>query len=157
MRFLSLIVRAGALCVLAGCAPSAAQLAAQAAAQRAGDESRCQGFGFQPGTDGFAHCMMTVATSRDAQAAADRRAEAAREAAAQRDRDARKAAADAASRDAWDRWTGQGAYAPSSRPSPPPVTSSSAPSSSSSNAVDAVRDSVQRDLDKMQNAGTLSQ
>ncbi|WP_206742651.1 hypothetical protein [Acidisphaera rubrifaciens] len=151
---------AASLCVLAGCAPSPAELAAQAAAQRAGDQNRCMGFGFQPGTDGFAHCMMTVATERDAQAAADRRAEAARQADAQRDRDARKAAADAASQDAWDRKTGQGIYATSSRPPQPPPTPSpaSAPSTTpSSNPVDAVRDSIQKDLDKMQNAGTLSQ
>ncbi len=106
----------GAVLLLAGCGPTAEQQAAMDAAQRAADQQKCTGFGFAPGTDAFAHCMMGIASQRDAQAAADRRAAAARAAADQRAKDAIQAQKDAADRDAWDRKTGQGKYSSSSSP-----------------------------------------
>jgi hypothetical protein len=68
--------------LLGGCMPSPQEQAAAAARQRADDQSRCTGFGFTPGTDAFAQCMMTTANQRDAQAAADLRAAKARKDAA---------------------------------------------------------------------------
>jgi hypothetical protein len=143
------------LSLLAACGPTPEQQAAMAAAQHADDQNRCFSYGFQAGTDGMAHCMMNTAAQRQAQQAADRRMAAAQQAATDRQNAAIKAAKAAADRDAWDRTTGQGAYAnaPSSAPaySPPQM-----PSSSSDNPVDNVRNSIQNDLDKMQNAGTVS-
>ena len=40
--------------------------------QRAEDQSRCSGYGFQPGTTAFAQCMMTADMRRDAKAQADK-------------------------------------------------------------------------------------
>ncbi len=139
------------LSLLAACGPTPEEQAAMAAAQRAADQNKCQGYGFQPGTDSFANCMMTTASQREAQQAADRRAAAARQAAADRQNAAIQAQKDAADKDAWDRKTHQGAYANSwsSTPAYSPA--------SSSNPVDAVRNSIQDDLDKMDHAGTLSQ
>jgi hypothetical protein len=137
------IAALGTIVLLAGCGPTAEQQAAMDAAQRAKDQNKCGGFGFAPGSDAFAHCMMQIASQRDAEAAADRRAAAARDAADRRAKDAAKAAKDQADRDAWDRKTGQGAY------------SSSSPSSSSSsfsfpNPVDPIRDSIDQDMRKME-------
>ena len=42
--------------------------------QRAMDQQKCLGFGFPPGTYGFAQCMMSVTQQREAQQAADDRA-----------------------------------------------------------------------------------
>ena len=42
--------------------------------QRAMDQQSCAGFGFQPGTDAFANCMMQTSQQRAAQNAADQRA-----------------------------------------------------------------------------------
>ena len=81
-----------------------------AAAQHADDQNKCFGYGFQAGTDAFAHCMMGTAAQRDAQQAADRRQAAAQQAATDRQNAAIKAQKDAADQDAWDRKTGQGAY-----------------------------------------------
>lgn len=136
--------------LLAGCAPSPEQQAAMAAAQRAQDQGRCSGFGFQPGTDAFAHCMMTISTQRDADAAADQRAKAAQAAADQRAKVAQQQADDAAARDAWDRKTGQGIYAsPSYTPYSPPSTPS--------NQVDAIQKSIQDDIDRINKAGMLTE
>ena len=142
------LVAVGFSVLLAGCAPTAEQKAAMDAAQRAKDQDKCAGFGFAPATDAFAHCMMQIASQRDAEAAADRRAAAARDAADRRASDAAQAAKDQADRDAWDRRTGQGAYSSS-------APSSSAPSSSSSsfsfpNPVDPIRDSIDQDMRKME-------
>jgi len=104
------------------------------AAQRAKDQDKCAGFGFAPGTDAFARCMMGVSSQRDAEAAADRRAVAARAAADKRARDAAQAAKDRADQDAWDKRTGQGRY-----------SNAMQPSDSSPNPVDAVRDAIERD------------
>jgi hypothetical protein len=38
------------------------------------DQQSCAGFGFQPGTDAFANCMMQTSQQRAAQDAADQRA-----------------------------------------------------------------------------------
>jgi hypothetical protein len=140
---------------LAACGPTPEQQAAMAAAQRANDQNRCIGYGFQPSTDAFASCMMTTASQRDAQQAADRRAAAAQQAASDRQNAAIQARKDAADQDAWDRTTHQGAYANSSSSTP----SYSPPQfpASSSNPVDAVRSSIQDDMDRMEHAGTLSQ
>jgi hypothetical protein len=64
--------------------------------QRAMDQQTCAGYGFSPGTDSFANCMMTTAQKRQEQRAADRRQQemnATIAAQAQRDRDAQAAAA----------------------------------------------------------------
>ena len=127
-----------------------------AAAQRADDQNRCIGYGFQPSTDAFASCMMTTASQRQAQQAADRRAAAAQQAATDRQNAAIQARKDAADRDAWDRTTQQGAYANSS-PSTPAWSPPQFPTSPPSNPVDAVRNSIQDDMDRMEHAGTLSQ
>ncbi len=152
MKRIALACSVMGLAVLTSCAPSPEEQAAMAAAQRAQDQDRCAGFGFAPGTDAFAHCMMNIASQRDAQAAADRRAATAQQAADQRARAAQQAAKDAADRDAWDRRTGQGIYS-YTPPSPEAVPS---PPSASSNPVDAVRDSISRDMNNIENAGTLS-
>ncbi len=139
-----------ALCLLAACGPTPEQQAAMDAAQRFDDQNRCMSYGFQAGTDAFAHCMMNTATQRDAQQAADRRAAAARQAAADRQDAVLKAQKDAADRDAWDRTTHQGAYSGgswgASATSSPPFAS----------PVDAVRNSIQSDMDKMDRAGMLT-
>jgi hypothetical protein len=127
-----------------------------AAAQRADDQNRCIGYGFQPSTDAFARCMMTTASQREAQQAADRRAAAAQQAATDRQSAAIKAQKDAADQDAWDRTTHQGAYANSS-PGTPAYSPPQFPSPSYASPVDAVRNSIQDDMDSMQHAGTLSQ
>jgi hypothetical protein len=112
---MKLIVASMFLAIMAGCGPTPQEQAAMDAAQRAGDQQKCSGYGFAMGTDAFAHCMMGVNGQRDAEQAADRRAAQARAAADQRASDRQRAAQDAADRDAWDRRTGQGAYS-----SPPP-------------------------------------
>jgi hypothetical protein len=144
-----------AVFLLAACGPTPEQQAAMAAAQRADDQNRCIGYGFQPTTNAFANCMMATASQREAQQAADRRVAAAQKAATDRQNAAIKAQKDAADRDAWDRTTRQGAYANPS--SSTPAYSPQFPTSSSSNPVDAVRNSIQDDMDKMEHAGTLSQ
>jgi hypothetical protein len=156
------IVRVSTVCVstillvLASCGPTPEQQAATAAAQHADDQNKCASYGFQPGTDGFAHCMMNTAAQREAQQAADRRLAAAQQAATDRQNAAIKAQKDAADRDAWDRKTGQGIYSNSS-PNGPAYSPPQQPSaSSSSNPVDNVRNQIQNDMDKMENAGTLS-
>lgn len=131
------LVVLGTIVLLTGCGPTAEEQAAMDAAQRAADQERCAGFGFAPGTDAFARCMMGIAGQRDAEMAADRRAAAARDAADKRARDAAQAAKDRADQDAWDRRTGQGAYSSSARPS-------------FANPVDPIRDSIDRDLRKME-------
>jgi hypothetical protein len=142
--------------LLAACGPTPEQQAAMAAAQRADDQNRCIGYGFQPSTDAFASCMMTTASQRQAQQAADRRAAAAQQAATDRQNAAIKARKDAADQDAWDRTTHQGAYSDTSSSaaawSPPQY-----PTPASANPVDAVRNSIQDDMDRMEHAGTLSQ
>lgn len=155
-RAVSIVCLATTVALLSACAPSPEQQAAAAAAQRADDQNKCFSYGFQVGTDGFAQCMMTTAAQRDAQQAADRRMAAAQQAATERQNAAIKAAQDAADRDAWDRKTGQGAYSnlPSSPPSnSPPQYLSASPSS---NPVDNIRNSIQNDMDKMDNAGMVS-
>jgi hypothetical protein len=128
----------GALVLLAACGPSPQE-------QHAMDQQRCSGFGFAPGSDAFAHCMMTVNQQREAQDAADRRAAADRAAADKRASDAAQAARDKADQDAWDKRTGQGAYAsPSARPvsSPSPFP----------DPVDPIRKSIDDDMRKMEGA-----
>ena len=56
------LILAVMLC-LAGC-QSPEQLAAARAAQARADANTCIGFGFQPGTDGFASCRMRLAIQR---------------------------------------------------------------------------------------------
>ena len=154
MRVLS-IACLGAIAVLAGCGPTPEQLAAMQAAQHAADQNRCFGYGFQPGTNAMAQCMMNTAAQREAQLAADRRMAAAQQAATDRQNAAIQAAKDAADRDAWDRRTGQGAYANSSS-STPSYSPPQFPTTPSSNPVDNIRNSIQDDMNKMENAGTLS-
>ncbi|MBE1162580.1 hypothetical protein [Dyella acidiphila] len=38
--------------------------------QHAADQAKCAGYGYQPGTDQFAHCMMKVDTRREDRAVA---------------------------------------------------------------------------------------
>lgn len=59
--------------------------------QRAMDQQKCLGYGFQPGTDAFAHCMMATTQQREAQQAADARQRAADQAAADRQKQAEAA------------------------------------------------------------------
>ena len=40
--------------------------------QRAQDQARCSGYGFQPGSESFAHCMMSVDMRREAKEQADK-------------------------------------------------------------------------------------
>jgi hypothetical protein len=117
-----MLLLTGLILPLAGCQTPEQQIAS--------DQDRCRGFGFVPGTDAFADCMMQTADRRD-----DRRAAAARQAEAddalaraQRER------RDALARDAWDRRTGQGTYASPARPSGPPPAPPSPPA-----ATDLVR------------------
>ncbi len=131
MRTMHLLA-AVAVVLLTGCGPSPEQ-------QHAMDQQKCSGFGFAPGSDAFAHCMMTVNQQREAQDAADRRAAADRNAADKRASDTAQAAKDKADRDAWDKRTGQGAYASPS--SSPPVFS---------DPVDPIRKSIQDDMQKME-------
>jgi hypothetical protein len=60
--------------LLAGCGPTAEE-------QHAADQQQCSDFGYQAGTDAFANCMMKLDSKREAQAAADRRAQQAEQAA----------------------------------------------------------------------------
>jgi hypothetical protein len=156
VRAVSIACLATTVALLSACAPSPEQQAAAAAAQRTDDQNKCFSYGFQAGTDAFAQCMMTTAAQRDAQQAADRRMAAAQQAATERQKSAIKAAQDAADRDAWDRKTGQGAYA--TLPSSPPANSPPEypRSSPSSDPVDNIRNSIQNDMDKMGNAGMVS-
>ncbi len=153
MRAVSIACLATTVALLSACAPSPEQQAAAAAAQRADDQNKCFSYGFQAGTDAFAQCMMTTAAQRDAHQAADRRMAAAQQAATERQNAAIKATQDAADRDAWDRRTGQGAYA--NLPSSPSASSLPDPSPTS-NPVDNIRNSIQNDMDKMENAAMVS-
>jgi hypothetical protein len=121
-----------AVVLLTGCGPSPEQ-------RHAMDQQKCAGFGFAAGSDAFAHCMMTVNQQREAQDAADRRAAADRAAADKRAHDAAQVANDRSDQDAWDKKTGQGAYA---SPSSPPAVFS--------DPVDPIRKSIQDDLRKME-------
>jgi hypothetical protein len=66
-----------ALLLLAACGPTAQE-------QDAMDQQKCSGYGFQPGTDAYAHCMLNVSLQRQSEQAADQRAAADRWAADQR-------------------------------------------------------------------------
>lgn len=61
MRILAMIGLAGLL-LTSGCTTPEEQ--------RAMDQQRCAGYGFQPGTDAFAQCMMQTSMQRDAVAEA---------------------------------------------------------------------------------------
>ena len=57
----------GCAVMLGGCA-SLEEMNAQAAAQqRAADQAQCAGYGYQPGTDKFADCMLATSHHRDVQ------------------------------------------------------------------------------------------
>jgi len=75
------------------------------------DRQACSGYGFAPGSDAMANCLMRTAHQRQAQQAADQRAAADRAAADQRAQSAERARQDAVDQDNWDRTTGQGKYA----------------------------------------------
>jgi hypothetical protein len=105
------------------------------------DQQKCTGFGFTPGTNAFAQCMMGIYSQREAQTAADRRAAADREAANQRAQAALKAVQDKADQDAWDKRTGQGAYLSS--------TSSWSSSVSFPNPTDPARNAVEQGIDNI--------
>ena len=129
------LVAFGTILLVGGCGPTAEE-------QRVMDQDRCIGFGFAPNTDAFAHCMMGTSMQRDSEAAADRRAAAARDAADKRASDAAQAAKDAADRDAWDKRTGQGKYSSFSFPD----------TKSSPNPVDAIRDQIEQEQRKAEGA-----
>lgn len=66
------------------------------------DKQKCSGFGFAPGTDAFAHCMMNLSQQRTAQEAqAQRQADYNKMVAEQRDKD-RAALKDAAAQQGSD-------------------------------------------------------
>jgi hypothetical protein len=115
----------GITLVLAACGPTPEE-------QRTMDVQRCGGYGFGPGTDAFARCMMDTSQRREAQQAADQRAAADRAARDRRVRDALQAQKDRADLDAWDRRTGQGAYSSLASPFGP-------------SAPDRIRDQIERD------------
>lgn len=123
---------AGLVLLLVGCGPTAEE-------QRAMDQQRCGGFGFAAGTDAFAHCMMSISQQREAQEAADRRASADRDAANKRSQAAIQATKDKADRDARDKQAAQDSSG----------STSSSPFSSS-NPVDQVRNSIERDMQKVE-------
>src|ERR1700743_2940100 len=79
-----------ALIPLCGYGPSAEE-------QRAMDQQKCSGYGFQPGSNAYAHCLMNVSLQRESEQAADQRAAADRWAA-----DPRANAALAAAKNASD-------------------------------------------------------
>lgn len=85
IRLLWVLPLSGTLAMLSGCGPSAGEL-------RAMDTQRCAGFGFAPGTDGFASCMMSSTQQREAQDAADRRTSMVIQAREEQDRRDREAA-----------------------------------------------------------------
>ncbi len=62
--------------LLAGCAELEAMEREQAARQYADDQYTCSGYGFRPGSDGFAGCMMRLDRDRQyQQVVAEREAE----------------------------------------------------------------------------------
>jgi hypothetical protein len=63
---LSGVLALGCTLLLAGCVSPEEQ--------RAMDQQKCAGYGFQPETVAFANCMMSTSQQRDAQQAADHRA-----------------------------------------------------------------------------------
>jgi hypothetical protein len=65
-RYTASMVVLALSCILASCGPTPAE-------QHALDLNTCQDYGFTPGTDAFANCMMLTAQHRVDQAAADRR------------------------------------------------------------------------------------
>lgn len=87
------LLLAATLSLLASCAELERMNAEQEARQQAADQSRCTGFGFQPGSDAYANCMMTQDQNRNAQRAeqAQRDAEAKER---EKDRQAAQRAAD---------------------------------------------------------------
>jgi hypothetical protein len=127
MKVLNLFIFAAVIGLLAGCVSPEEQ--------RAMDQRQCTGYGFTPATDAFANCMMNTSQQRDAQAAADRRAAANREAA---DRRANEAAAAAAANSSNG---GSSSSTSSSSSSSPPFGPS---------PVDAIRDSITRDMQKIE-------
>ena len=74
MRCLNAVVTLGFCTLLNACviAPPAPQITP--AQQHAMDQQTCAGYGFQPGSDNYANCMMQTAHRRDdsAQAAQDK-------------------------------------------------------------------------------------
>lgn len=102
MRKSILISASLGMALLAGCADIDEMNAQAAAQQRAADQSRCAGYGFQPGTDPFANCMMQTQQHRDQTQMEQRREDALNQqrkqdqAAQQRAQDDQKAAADRA-------------------------------------------------------------
>lgn len=65
------------LAVLGGCASLDEMNANLAAQQQSADQAKCEGYGYQPGTDRFADCMMSTAHHRDMQQAISRQQDAA--------------------------------------------------------------------------------
>jgi hypothetical protein len=122
-----------ALVLATGCGPTAEE-------QQAADQQRCSSFGYQPGSDAFAQCMMKIDSQRQAQAAADRRA--AQERAAEDQRAQAALQAQQAQQQAAQEKAAQQAAAKS-------ADSSSSPFGSS--PVDDVRNKIQQDMDNIQN------
>ena len=157
MRAVSVACLTTLAALLAACGPTPEQQAASAAAQHADDQNRCFSYGFHPGTDDFAHCMMNTAAQREAKQAAYQRMQAAQQAATNRQNAAIQAQKDAAEHDAWDRETHQGAYANSSSNTVPAYSPPQYPTSPPpANPADAVRDQIQNEMNKAENAGMPS-
>lgn len=74
---LSFVAIAGCLIALGGCATLDEMNAQAEAQQRAADQEKCEGYGYQAGTDAFANCMMATAHHRDMQQAIARQQDAA--------------------------------------------------------------------------------
>lgn len=67
MRALLLITGLAGLALLTACAPSSDDVANRQAVQHTSDQQTCSGYGFTPGTDAFANCMMSTSQNRTAQ------------------------------------------------------------------------------------------
>ena len=69
-RGISCVIPASALLVL--CCVLEVGACTSPEEQRAQDQARCSGYGFQPGSESFAHCMMRVDMRREAKEQADK-------------------------------------------------------------------------------------
>jgi hypothetical protein len=96
------VTLAGAIAVMGGCAAMEKMNADHQTYLLNVDKQKCTGFGFTPGTDPFAHCMMNLSQQKSAQAAeAQRQADYNKMVAEQRDKD-RAALKDAAAQQGSD-------------------------------------------------------
>lgn len=101
MKLIVMGLLACATVSLSGCAGVERMNAQMAAQQQAADQNKCSGYGYKPGTDAYADCMMATSQHRDQQQADAQRMKAWQQQ-QQANRDA-KEAADRAAADQRDR------------------------------------------------------